>query len=84
MLLPYVLFVFCMSEVISSFRSLRTGSQVFSFLMLFLCVLLHTMSSDKILRLLCLFPFGMACLSAISMMFKKIMLTVCILVAMVV
>ena len=29
MLLPYVLFVFCMSEVISSFRSLRAGSQVF-------------------------------------------------------
>ena len=25
-LLPYVLFVFCMSEVISSFRSLRAGS----------------------------------------------------------
>ena len=35
-LLPYVLFVFCMSEVISSFRSLRAGSQVFSLLMLFL------------------------------------------------
>ena len=28
-LLPYVLFVFCMSEVISSFRSLSAGSQVF-------------------------------------------------------
>ena len=48
MLLPYVLFVFfCMSEVISSFRSLRTGSQVFAFLMLFLCVILHTMYSGK-------------------------------------
>ena len=35
MLLPYVLFVFCMSEVIFSFRSLRTGSQVFALLMLF-------------------------------------------------
>ena len=34
---------FCMSEVISSFRSLRTGSQMFAFLMLFLCVILHTM-----------------------------------------
>ena len=32
----------CMSEVISSFRSLRAGSQVFA-LMLFLCVMLHTM-----------------------------------------
>ena len=28
---------FCMSEVISSFRSLRAGSQVFALLMLFLC-----------------------------------------------
>ena len=31
----------CMSEVISSFRSLRAGSQVFVLLMLFLCVILH-------------------------------------------
>ena len=46
-LLPYVLFVFCMSEVISSFRSLRAGSQVFALLMLFLCVILQTMSSGK-------------------------------------
>ena len=36
MLLPYVCLCFCMSEVISSFRSLRTGSQVFAFLMMFL------------------------------------------------
>ena len=36
------LFVFCMSEVISSFKSLRTGSQVFALRMLFLCVILHT------------------------------------------
>ena len=39
---------FCMSEVISSFRSLRAGSQVFALLMLFLGVILHTMSSGKI------------------------------------
>ena len=38
---------FCMSEVISSFRSLITGSQVFALFMLFLCVILHTMSSGK-------------------------------------
>ena len=38
---------FCMSEVISSFRSLRAGSQVFALLMLFLCVILHTMWSGK-------------------------------------
>ena len=37
--------------------------------MLFLCVILHTMSSDKSLQLLCLLPFGMLCLSAIGMMF---------------
>ena len=84
MLLPYVLFVFCMPELISSFRSLRTGSHVLVLLMLFICVILHTMSSGKSLRLLCIFPFGMLCLSAISMMFVKIMLAVCILVCMVV
>ena len=41
-----------MSEVISSFRSLRAGSQVFALLLLFLCVILHTMSSGKSLQLL--------------------------------
>ena len=57
---------------------------VFTLLMLFRCVILHTMSSGKSLQLLCIFPFGMLCLSAISMMFVKIMLEVCILVCMVV
>ena len=33
-------------------RSLRAGSQVFALLMLFLCVILHTMSSGKNLQLL--------------------------------
>ena len=65
-----------MSEVISSFRSLRAGSKVFSLLMLFLCVIFHTMSSGKSLQLLCNLPFGMLCLSAISMMFVKILLAV--------
>ena len=74
----------CMSEVISSFRSLKAGSQVFALLMLFLCVILQTMSSGKSLPLLCIFTFGMLCLSAISMRFVKILLTVCILVCMVV
>ena len=54
--------LFCMS-------SLRAGSQVFALLMLFLCVILHTMWSGKSLQLLCNLPFGMLCLSAISMMF---------------
>ena len=84
MLLPYVCLCFCMSEVISSFRSLRTGSRVFALLMLFLCVILHTMSSGKSLQLLCIFPVGMLCLSAISMKFVKILLAVYILVGMVV
>ena len=56
---------FCMSEVISSFRSLRAGSQVCALLMLFLCVIWHTMTSGKSLQLLCILPFGMLCLSAI-------------------
>ena len=74
----------CMSEIISSFMSLSAGSQVFALLMLFLCVILHTMSSGKSLQLLCIFPFGMLCFSAISMMFVNIMLAVCMLVGMVV
>ena len=74
---------FCMWEVISLVRSLRTGSQVcWPLLMLFLCVILHTMSSGKNLQLLCIFPFGMLCSSAISMMFVKNMLAVCIVVGM--
>ena len=73
-----------MLEVISSFKSLRTGSQVFALLMLFLWVILHTMWSVKSLQLLCILPFGMLCLSAISMMFAKILLAVFMLVGMVV
>ena len=65
-----------MSEVISSFRSLRAESQEFTLPRLFQCVILHTMSSGKSLQLLCILPFGMLCLSAISMMFVKIMLAV--------
>ena len=73
-----------MSEVISSFRSLRAGSQVFALLMLFLCVIFHTMSSGKSQQLLCVLRFVMLCLSATSMMFVKILLAVCMLVGMVV
>ena len=73
-----------MSEVISSFRSLRAGSQVFAFLMLFLCVIVHAMSSGKSLQFLFIFPFGILCLSAIGMKVVKIMLPVCILVGRVV
>ena len=38
---------FCTSEVTSSFKSLRAGSQVLSLLMLFLCMILQTMWSGR-------------------------------------
>ena len=50
-----------MSEVVSSFKSLRAVSQVISLFMLILCVILHTMWSGKSLRLICILPFGMWC-----------------------
>ena len=57
---------------------------MFALLMLSLCVILHTMWSGKGLQLLCNLPFGMLCLSAISMMFVKNMLAVCMFVGLVV
>ena len=66
---PYIGFVYVF---ISSFKSLRAESQVFALLMLFLCVILHTMWSGKSMQLLCILPVGMLCLSVISMMFVKI------------
>ena len=39
----YVCMCVCVSRVISSFRGLRVGSHVFAPLMLFNCVILHTM-----------------------------------------
>ena len=53
---------------------------MFALHLLFLCVILHTMWSGKSLKLLCILSFGMVCLSAISMMFVKIMLAVCMVV----
>ena len=47
-------------------------------------MILHTIWSGKSLQLLCILPFGMLCLSAVSMMFVKIMLSACMLVGMVV
>ena len=73
---------FCMSDVISSFKSLRAGSQVFALLMLFLWMIWHR--SGKSLQLLCILSFGMLCLSAISMMFVKMRFALCMLVGMVV
>ena len=63
-----------MSDVISSFRSSRAESHVFSLLMLFLGVISHIMWSGKSLQLLFILPFGILCLSAIRMMFVKILL----------
>ena len=60
-----------MSEVISSFKSLRAGPQLFALLMLFISVILHTMWSGKSLQMLCILPFGILCLSVISMIFVK-------------
>ena len=57
------LFVFSYVKVISSFKSLRAVSQVFSLLMLFLCVMLHTMWSRKSLQVLCM--LHCACLPSI-------------------
>ena len=57
---------------------------MFSLLMLFLCVILHTMFSGKSRQLLCIFLFGVLCLSVINMMFVNIMLEVCMLVGIVV
>ena len=74
----------CMSEVISLFRSLRAGSQVFAIFMLFLCVILHNMWSAKTLQLLVILPFGILCLYAIIMMFVKIILAVCMLLGIIV
>ena len=49
--------MFCLLEVISSFKSLRAGAQVFTLRMLSLCVICHTMWSGKSLPLLCILPF---------------------------
>ena len=62
------LFMFCMSEVISSFKSLRAGSHVFALLMLFIFVILYTMWSGNSLHLLSNLPFSILCLTAIRMM----------------
>ena len=52
--------------------------------MLSLCVILHTMWSGKNLQLVCILPFGMLYVSAISMMVVKLMLAVCMLMGIVV
>ena len=63
--------VFVCLKLSAHLMSLRAGSQVFALLILFLRVILHTMSSGKILQLLCILSFGMLSLSAISMRFVQ-------------
>ena len=77
---PSICFCLCLYMLYSSFRSLRAGSQVFALLMLFLCVILHTMWSGNSMQLICILLFGILCLPAIRMMFVKIQLPVCMLV----
>ena len=68
----FCLYVY-MSDVISIFKRLRVGSHVCAIFMLFLCVIVHPILSGKSLQLLCILPFGMLCLAAISMLFVQIM-----------
>ena len=75
---------FYMLEVISLFKCLRTGTHVFAPLMLFPCKNVHTMWSGKSLQLLCILHVGTFCLFSISILFVKMMLTMCMLAAMVV
>ena len=56
----------------------------FALIMLFLFVVLHPMWSGKSLQLLYILPFVILRLSAIRMMFVKIILAVCIMVGIVV
>ena len=65
----------CMSEVISFMSWIK----VFALLICFLYVILHTIWSGKSLQLLCMLPFGILCLFAISVMLVKY-ICVCMLV----
>ena len=75
MLLPYVLFLFVYVGsylLIYEFESWITD--IFSPHVVSLCTFV-TICSEKSLQLLCILPFGMLCLSSISM-FVKILLAV--------
>ena len=63
------LFVLCVACL--TFMRSRDGSQVFTLLILFLGVTLHTMWLGKSMQLLCIFPFGILCLSSIRMMYVQ-------------
>ena len=78
----FVILLLNVMELLSVVAILDRPCMVFH--RMFICVILHTMSLGKSLQLLCIFSFGMLCLSTISMMFVSIMLAVCILLGMVV
>ena len=67
-----------MSEV-RSFWSLKAGSQVFVLLMLFICVLVHTMWSGKSMHLMCILHWYI-----VFICHHKIILAMCMLVGIVV
>ena len=71
--------MFCMSEVISSFKSLRAGSHVFALLMLSLCVILHNLCSGKSLHCYARWYVVLVCYQ-----YDVCLLVVCMLVGMVV
>ena len=68
----------CLSEIISSFRSLRAGSQVFA-LFSFFCVVLHMMWPGKRMKLQCILPLFILCLPDICNDNENIILAVCML-----
>ena len=68
-----------MSEVISSFRSLRAGSQVFALLMLFLCVVFQC-GRVRAGRCCTSYPLVYCVCLVIRMMFVKILLALYMLV----
>ena len=75
---PSICYVIVCRKVISSFKSLRTGSQVFALIMLFLWVILHTTWSGKSMQLLCILLFGMlSCLPSVSCLYKLCWQCVC-------
>ena len=67
----------CMRDVISEFNSEIEGSLAFCALMLFLCSILCLMCSGSSLHVECILPFGMLGLSALRMMFVKMVFKVC-------
>ena len=75
-------FYFVLFPLGPEFESWITG--VFSPYVISLSDFAYYVFGQEPLQLLCMLPFGMLCLSNISMMFLKILLAVCMLVGMVV